>query len=158
MPTSLARALASPPSQSRRKGPRMVPRFVASLFLLSALLVLAGCGGVPRSQVAGKVTYKGASVAQGRVTFSPEKGETGFAPIKDGAYDTRQGKGPSPGPATVRIEGFDGKANADQPLGNVLFVVEEKFEVPTQDTTKDFVVPANASKTLPETSKKFINP
>src|SRR4029079_11672913 len=124
------RALAFPVAISPGKVLSMRFRFAMALLFLSSLLVLAGCGRVPRSQIAGKVTFKGAPVAQGRVTFLPEKGETGFSPIKDGTYDTRQGKGPSREHATVKLEGCDAKASPAQPLGNVDFVYEEKFEVP----------------------------
>jgi hypothetical protein len=133
----------------------MLCRSAICLLFPVAAFVLTGCGGgASTTQVSGKVTYKNASVAQGEITFHPDpankNGVQGNAPIKDGAYDTRQGNAPSPGPVTVRIVGFDGKANPDQPAGNPIFFYEEKAELPAQTLTKDFVVPANAPKTPPE--------
>lgn len=126
---------------------------------VALLAAVAGCGGdsVQRTHVSGKVSYKNAPVAEGFITFIPDptsKGAQGNAPIKDGAYDTRQGKSPGPGAVVVRIEGFDGKSNPDQPAGNVLFVHQERMEVPADSSAKDFVVPDNAPKTLPESQAK----
>jgi hypothetical protein len=121
---------------------------------------LAGCGGdsFQRTHVSGKVTYKNAPVAEGFITFIPDdsKKAQGNAPIKDGAFDTRQGKSPSPGPVVVRIEGFDGKSNPDQPAGNPIFFHEERAELPNENITKEFIVPANAPKTPPEARTKQI--
>jgi hypothetical protein len=136
---------------------------VAAVALLAAV---AGCGGdgVQRTHVSGKVSYKNAPVAEGFITFIPDpttnsKGAQGNAPIKDGAFDTRQGKSPSPGAVVVRIEGFDGKSNPDQPAGNTIFFHEERAELPNESIAKDFVVPATAPKTPPEgRAKQMIVP
>jgi hypothetical protein len=135
----------------------MTRRILPWLSFLPAAVLLAGCSGVsgpPRTNVSGNVTYKGAPVAQGTITFMPAGSAPDAAPgsaaIKDGSYDTRQGAGPSPGPVRVRIEGFDGKETPDQPAGNPILYWEDKAELPPTDSKKDFVVPANAPKTAPQ--------
>jgi hypothetical protein len=138
----------------------MVGRVATGLFLLTVALLL-GCGGggeAARTQVSGKVTYKGGPLPQGEISFIPDPAAkdavTGTTPIKDGAYDTRQGSAPSPGPVTVYIVGFDGKANPDQPLGNPMFYWQDKADLPASAITKDFAVPDNAPKKPPESKVK----
>ena len=138
----------------------MNARLLGSLAFGLAGALLVGCGGgdVTRYHVAGKVTWKGNPVNQGSVTFIPDtgknaSGQSGSAPITNGAYDTRNGKAPTGGAYTVRVDAFDGKGNPDAPAGNPLFFYEEKVDLPKEDTTKDFTVPANAPKTPPQSLK-----
>jgi hypothetical protein len=58
---------------------------------MAMLLVLAGCTDAPKGQkltpVKGKVTYKGAPLAKGRITFMPSKpGNTSSGEIVNGEY------------------------------------------------------------------------
>src|SRR5690348_2686083 len=87
--------------------------------VLAALVcgLAAGCGGGKGHRVSGKVTFKGAPVPAGRIYFTPDStkgntGPTGYADIKDGAYDTAAagGQGVTGGPVVVAIEGNDPSA------------------------------------------------
>jgi len=128
----------------------MRERFTAWLVLLLGLA--AGCGGGAggsRHHVSGTVTYAGKPVANGRVTFDPvndPKGMQGYAPIKDGKYDTRVGGlGTTGGNVVIRVEGYSGEgATAEEPNGKPLFSeFSTKADLPREDTTKDIVVTAN---------------
>ena len=133
---------------------------VNRLYLTSLFLILVSCGlGVGCSDsigfsVAGKVTFRGQPVPDGKIYFTPDatKGNTGapgFADIKDGAYNTRAsgGVGITGGPMLVRIEGMDGKSRgADLPYGEQLFLpYETTLDLPKGASTKDFEVPGTVS-------------
>ena len=138
----------------------MTSRFSPLLLALPAV-VLLGCGGPKSYHVAGKVTHKGAPVAVGHVTFDPDpaknpSGIGGNAPLRDGTYDTRNGTATGGGAFIVKIDGFDGKSNPDQPNGNVLFSWTGNVDLPTQDTTKDFDVPAGGTKKAPAPRKEIV--
>src|SRR5689334_1330990 len=97
---------------------------IAGVWPVAACLALAGCGGgtAGRYEVAGAVTYDGKPVPTGKVYFTPDAskqnaGPQGVGDIKDGRYDTRQGKGGPGGPVLVHIEGYDGRATAESPMG-----------------------------------------
>jgi hypothetical protein len=143
----------------------MLPRSPARLRLLAPLAVsalLLGCGGGSTHRVSGKVTFKGAPIKAGMIYFTPDgskdnKGPTGFAVIVDGKYDTAAegGSGAVKGPMIVAIEGTDpdtqGKANKGDPTGEILVTslfprYETSIDLPGSDTTKDFDVPAEATK------------
>jgi hypothetical protein len=121
---------------------------------LAAVLVLAaGCssGGAKKSQLSGKVTFKGKPVPAGFITFQADQGQVQSAPIKDGIYDTSQGPNPGifPGSTTVRITGFDGKPRPYYPQGHQIFnPYELKDTIPEGTSTKDFDVPAAAANNL----------
>ena len=126
---------------------------------LAASALAAGCGASSSGpyHLAGKVTYKGQPLPAGRIFFLPNtaKGNTGqggYAEIKDGAYDTRNKGGATPGgPLVVRIDGFDGQSTTSNPVGQPLFLTYEvDFDAPCADSTRDFDVPASAGKNLPK--------
>jgi len=127
--------------------------------LLLAGFVLAGCSKEPtRYQVSGKVTFKGAPVALGRIYFDPDAakkndGLQGYAEIKNGEYDTAKGgKGTTGGPVVVRIEAFDGVGtDPERPNGKPLFPYwQEQVELPKEaKITKNFDVPASAVNMKP---------
>lgn len=135
------------------------------LGLLSAVACCfaIGCGGNKGYRVSGKVTFKGLPIPSGKIYFIPDsskgnKGPTGYADIKDGAYDTDApgGNGSIGGPMIVKIEGIDnsGPARAD-PSGEItarsLFPpYEVKMDLPKEVTTKDIDVPADAVKGPPK--------
>jgi len=127
---------------------------------LSALVVLAGCGGrgdVPRFDLSGTVTYDGKPVPAGFIVFEPEtaagnSGPASQADIRDGKYRTLPGRGTIGGPHVVRIFGFDGQPyQIDEdiqgqpmvnPMGKPLFeTVTMKVDLPKETAVHDFVVP-----------------
>jgi hypothetical protein len=132
---------------------------VALFGILSASLcaLALGCGGEKTYRVSGKVTFKGQPLPAGRIYFTPDqkkgnKGATGYADIKDGAYDTSAtgGRGVIAGATTVKIEGYDPnqKEKSDvsgETSAKALFLpYQTNYDVPSQDSTKDFEVPATA--------------
>jgi hypothetical protein len=93
---------------------------LAITFTVSAMLVVLGCGGDDsglgrRYPVSGKVTYKGAPVPHGTVTFVPTKppspqGRAATGQIKDGYYSmstTGNEDGALPGDYNVAIVAMD---------------------------------------------------
>jgi hypothetical protein len=126
----------------------------ASLFCL-----VIGCGGDKTYRVSGKVTFKGQPLPAGRIYFMPDtkagnKGASCFADIKNGAYDTASsgGRGSSGGAMTVRIEGWDPSQPQKSEKGGesspkALFTpYQTNADLPKEDATKDFDVPAAAAK------------
>ncbi len=78
----------------------------ASLLLAVSLILTAGCGGGPtRASVEGTVTYEGAPVDGGEISFIAldAKGFNADAEIKDGKYSIAAAKGPALGNQRVRI-------------------------------------------------------
>jgi hypothetical protein len=123
----------------------MVPRRLTCLPIASlVILALACCGcgskGPERFHVSGKVTANGKPIPAGTITFEPQgKGLQGFATIKDGQYDTRQGgKGHSGGPTTARVAAYDGIVANELPMGKPMGPeVLMKLDLPTSDSTQD---------------------
>jgi len=118
-----------------------------------ALVGVAGCA--KRSdvvQVSGKVTYAGAPLPAGVIYFNPSvdnSGPQGYAVIKDGNYTTADAKGRPVGGGAyeVRIQGFDGHAQNELPLGKPLFPSHEQaVDLPKANSTQDFDVPATRSE------------
>ena len=117
---------------------------------VTLLVVTAGCQkGLERYSVKGKVTWQGKPIPAGEVIFEPDpsksnRGPQARAPIVDGVYETLADKGTVPGPVVVRIVGNDGKPNKENPKGNFLFSeYTTKAEIPNEDTSLDFEVPAS---------------
>jgi hypothetical protein len=137
----------------------MNPRICKSgVALFVCILALCGCGGPQRGEVSGNVTFAGKPLPAGRIYFTPDftkgnDGPQGFADIRDGMFDTRVGgKGSSGGPMIVVIRGYDGIAG-DTPgsLGKRLFMdFQIPVELPKEDCTRDFEVPASAADHLPK--------
>lgn len=126
----------------------------------AVLAAALGCGpgdGGGNAQVSGKVTFKGQPVQLGRVYFDADQtknpgGQSGYADIKDGRYDTAAGgKAPSPGPVTVRVEGLNPPgANG---LHSLLFRQHEfTADLPGGRSEKDIEVPAAAGDKMPKTT------
>lgn len=145
-----------------------------SLSLLLVCGTLLGCGGGSGYRVSGKATFKGEPIKVGKIYFIPDgskgnKGPTGYANIVDGKYDTAApgGTGAGKGPMVVTIEGTDpdkqGKAAKGDTSGEVLVATlfpsyETTVELPGSETTKDFDVPAEATKGPKATAPKVIVP
>jgi hypothetical protein len=134
-----------------------------TLALLGSLA--AGCGGGSSGvHVKGKVTFKGQPVPGGKVYISPDaskggSGQTGFADIKNGEYDTRAagGRGTTAGAVVFAVEGIDPNppaGAAPDVTTTILFArYEMKGDVPTGGGTQDIDVPdaaANAPASKPE--------
>jgi hypothetical protein len=131
-----------------------------STFLLHVVItthfLLAGSGcsqatkGPPRHTVQGKVTFRGAPVPVGRITFEPDpaagnEGPPGVAEILNGRYETDRRFGAITGKHVVRIEGFE--ALGPEPIGpddalKPLFrEYQTTVELPAEPSTQDFDVP-----------------
>jgi hypothetical protein len=127
----------------------------------------AGCGGEKVHRVSGKITFNGNPVPSGMIYFMPDgskghTGPTGYANIKNGEYDTSSegGRGVPSGPVIVAIEGFDPSSPPDKPktkmekeLASAESTIktlfprwETNWDMPAATATKDFEVPAEASK------------
>jgi hypothetical protein len=113
----------------------------------------SGCGGsgVTRHDVSGKVTFGGVPVAVGTITFVPAHGNPGpggSAAIRDGMYDTSQARtGPTGGPHTAVITGFDGKVvpGLEVQEGAMLFNdYRIDVDLPRAKAVQDFDIPASA--------------
>jgi len=127
----------------------------AAGFVAWWLLAAGGCGGgggdgPARFGVFGRARLQYQPGAFGRIVFDPDtaagnKGPQGFAEIRDGRYDTRTGRGIVGGAHVVRISGFgkDPKTgNEDNPVPALFPDYQTKVELPKQESTQDFAVPA----------------
>jgi hypothetical protein len=122
--------------------------------ILCLALFCGGCGpgdGPETFHLSGNVTYRGQPLPAGVMVFEPDAqkgndGPGGFAECRNGKYDTRSSdRGVIGGPYIVRIDGFDGIAANELPMGRTLFTnFETKIELPKADSTYDFVVPDGA--------------
>jgi len=139
------------------------PFYLSCLFALGAAMALgifSGCGSAPdgpeRYTVSGTVTHYGEPVPKGFIEFIPdtEKGNSGpggGAEIEGGEYATPRQKGIVGGHYIVRIRGTDGVPTTEEgeelPEGKELFpLYETRVEFPSEDTTRDFEVPAEPAK------------
>jgi hypothetical protein len=122
-------------------------------------ILIGGCGrgdGVARYRVSGRVTFQGEPVPAGMIYFNPDaeagnKGPSGFAPIVDGAYDTRsaRGRGAIAGPQKISIDGHvpAPPGDASEFGGRLLFQrYQSAKELPAQDVILDFDVPPEAGR------------
>jgi len=133
-------------------------RLPCLLSLACLLCLLVGCGGDGTNRVSGKITFKGQPVPAGTIHFIPDgkkgnKGATGYAVIKDGAYDTsaRGGRGSVSGPVIIAVEGIDPSGPPPKAAPDVTTTVlfpwyELPFDMPASATTKNIDVPAEAAK------------
>ncbi len=128
------------------------------LLIAGALLSLAGCGaeGPTRYRLSGQVLANGQPVPAGVIFFDPDamkgnQGPQGYAYIKDGRYDTGiQGAGTVGGHLIARVQGFDGQPGAELPLGKMIYGEHEiSIEVPLEDATHDFDLPAPHARPAP---------
>lgn len=148
-----------------------LPLFRPVVLMSIAACLFVGCGDDvgPTYHLSGKVTFDGKPIPAGRIMFTPDsnkenKGAIGFATIKDGTFDTNGvgGKPRAAGAVLIRIEGMepDGAATTDPedpsvqvvPLKPMFSPHVIKAELPAEDSTQDFDVPASAAqkKDLPE--------
>jgi hypothetical protein len=128
-------------------------RAMIPITVLMLALSLVGCGGPSgpkRFEVQGAVTYDGKPVPAGQITFEPDdskgnKGPAAYALIHGGRYLIPRAKGSVAGAVVVQIKGCDGVRSAESPEGAMLFPLhEERLELPSRDTAKDFNIPHSA--------------
>jgi hypothetical protein len=120
--------------------------------VVAVSLALVGCGGVHRIEVSGEAHFGGKPIPAGRIYFTPDSakgnnGPQGFAEIKAGRFDTRDGgQGATGGPTIVIIAGNDGSMGNGQglPLFDDFSITAD---IPAQSSTQNYDVPANAPKT-----------
>jgi hypothetical protein len=138
-------------SESGRRGRGMA-------WLAACCCLVLGCGGKPQgSAVSGKVTFQGKAVPAGRIYFNPDftkgnDGPQGFAEIRAGAFDTRDGGKPAcGGPTIVVIRGLDAPAETAPGSGRTPLFREyqESLDLPRESCTRDFEVPLSAADDLP---------
>lgn len=119
------------------------------------LCVQGGCGGgsadgPSRYELSGSVTYDGKPVPFGQIIFAPDSaagnsGPQGFAEIRDGNYETADGKGTVGGPHVVQITGFGSDPSTgteENPVPSLFSDYQTKADLPKEDSTMDFQVPA----------------
>jgi hypothetical protein len=80
------------------------------IVLFTFVLCLAGCGGSTTNTVSGSVTFKGAEVPTGTVTFVPKEGPVVQGQIQDGHYEVT---GVALGEAVITVVRVD--ANVKDP-------------------------------------------
>tara|TARA_R110002095_G_scaffold204266_1_gene186855 strand:+ start:9101 stop:9526 length:426 start_codon:yes stop_codon:yes gene_type:complete len=137
---------------------RQLLTLFATLFL--SLSVFSGCGssddGPERYDVTGSITYKGAPLESGRITFVPDsekgnQGPVGYAMVEAGKYDTRApgGKGTISGAIQILITGDNLALSETGEIQPPLFVDhKETADIDPQQalTTLDFDVPAKTAR------------
>lgn len=93
-----------------RSGPTKRPNVILTCLMAATLPVLTvGCGGEPRGDVSGTVTFDGQPVAQGMVSFErvEASGPARNVPLRDGTYQASGAAGLTPGTYRVRISADD---------------------------------------------------
>ena len=127
-----------------------------SILLLLPMITL-GCANKPEpANISGKVTFKGAPVPAGWISFTPDVaaktlGEVKVFPIENGVYDSAKQTPPglSPGQYLVKIAGFDGKKIPLYGQGKQIFnPIDTSHKVEVGRSTKDFVVPDSAGENV----------
>jgi hypothetical protein len=125
-------------------------RRLSSVAAAIALVGLVGCGGSRTLELSGTATFGGKPIPAGRIYFTPDtkkgnNGPQGFAEIKDGTFDTRDGgRGPVGGPTIVILAGNDGSFGNGQ--GLPLFDDYSQSVELSASGPNSFDVPANAPK------------
>jgi hypothetical protein len=144
--------------KATRRGVEM--RCFGACGIVTISLALVGCGGTHRNEVSGDVTFAGKAIPAGRIYFTPDTskgndGPQGWAEIKNGRFDTRDGgQGAVGGPMNVVIAGNDGAKGDGQglPLFDDFSI---KIDLPAESSTQKFDVPANAPKTRKVPTRKM---
>lgn len=134
------------PAQSRRT--RLAR--IGTLFLL---LLCPGCQrqdrGPERAQVQGTAVFAGQPIQVGEIRFEPDTSQGGSGPqsylvIEDGKFDSRTtGKGPTPGPQKVRIDGY---TNASRDV-QLFRSYETTIEIPPGASEYEFEIPEDLAMT-----------
>lgn len=130
-------------------------RLLAAFFLGAAALGCVNSEGAGQFHVSGTATFDGQPIPAGKIVFTPDiaaenKGPQGFADIRDGKYDTSMGgQGVVGGKHDVQIQGFDASVTPGGAPPKPLFIEYTlKADLPKENSTQDFVVPASAAAGL----------
>lgn len=141
--------------------------------LICLLTIISGCGKEGGHRISGRVTFDGSPISSGMIYFTPDaakgnSGQSGFAKIVDGEFDTAKegGKSTIGGASIVRIDGFDpvglAETTEDDTSGEVVLrslfpTYETSSDLPTSEATQDFAVPAEAADRVdqPDDGKVF---
>lgn len=126
-----------------------------------------GCGGGSGNRVSGKVTFKGQPVPAGKVYFAPDtskgnSGATGYADIKDGAYDTSatEGQGAPTGAVIISVDGFDPTpppgADPEVTMTKLFTGYQKAVELPAGGSVQDIDVPAEAANQPAQSGERAI--
>jgi hypothetical protein len=119
------------------------------LLLLCMVGLGVGCDQGPAIyRVYGTVTTtEGVPIPAGMVYFDPDvkrttPGVQGFAYIKNGKFDTADdGRGVSGGAYLARVQGFDGQAQGELPLGQPLSDEEQiPLDLPVGESEQKFTL------------------
>jgi hypothetical protein len=126
--------------------------------LLALIALMPGCGGgddFERFPISGTVTFGGAPVEYGSISFQPDEtiGDVApsvYASVEDGQYHTDEDEGPTRGRYHVHVFGFDkARMRLDVPPGTpietpVLFPTYElEVDIPAPDNEFNVDVPAD---------------
>jgi hypothetical protein len=139
---------------------------IGAVLLAFSTSILTGCGGSSGSQVAGKITFKGQPIPAGKIYILPDStkgnsGQSGFADIVDGTYDTSKpgGQGAVQGAVIFAIEGIDPNPPPGAEPDVVATALFPRYETPQNisgnKVTLDIDVPASA--TIPKAPAKQSN-
>ena len=124
-----------------------------NMLMIGVTFIGCGAEGPPKYDLSGAITYEGQPIAGGEVNFTPDasKGNTGpgsFATIKQGRYETFDGKGVIGGPHTLTIIAYQQMPGtvSDTELRELFPPRQITVNLPKQSGTYDIVVPADAGK------------
>lgn len=113
------------------------------LISLAFLSLSLGCreNGPTNYKLSGEITFKGKPVPEGEIFLRPVgSGPGGFALIKDGQYETIDGKGYQSGLSKITIHGY-GKSSIEGEGGGDLFPPRTvEVDLPAEDFTYDLEV------------------
>jgi hypothetical protein len=121
-------------------------------WVMLTCVVAVGCGkgGPRRYDLSGTVTFQGAPLPAGTISFDGEGNSMGggYASIDNGRFDTAQtGRGHFGGVHEVTIVGTDGKrVNPDDPDSGMRSLFPPhvmKADLPKRSGTMDFEVPSS---------------
>jgi hypothetical protein len=118
-------------------------RLLALLLIGMSAAIGCGASGPERFAVSGQVTFDGAPLADGEITFTPDKttaGPTAAGRIENGAYDIPADRGPVAGAYSIAI-------TAERPSGRK--VRADIIGDATVDQMEQYIPPQyNAQTTL----------
>lgn len=112
--------------------------------LLFAWLLCVGCAesGPANYKLSGTITYKGSPVSKGEVFLRPVGGGPGgFGFIKDGKYETIDGKGSQGGASKITFHGFQNPSDSGN-SGDLFPPYTIEVALPKEDHVFDIEIPS----------------
>jgi hypothetical protein len=133
---------------------RVITRAISFIGLLA---LLVSCSSEEKLiRISGTVLCDGEPVPLGDIYFEPDamkgqKGQAGFAEIRDGKFDTSKPGNQSvkPGAYEIRILGYDGKEANEAPRGQPIFLLPEfteKRQFEAKETELKYDIPGKKKK------------